>query len=393
MAFFNRPGRDRAANASTRPTILVVTDDNAAYETVETVFSSLSAFEVKRSSVGAFVNEKLLDVDLYEIAIVDVGDGSWLAKTEFLSARDRVRGLPIIFFSDPLSSEVMRQLIRLDGVDWLQKPVVKRSLIETVLAYTKKVKAAGGQVHAVVSTGGGSGGTTVAVTMAHQYALRRNKIGNSVALFDMDFSKASCGAYLNMPNEYNLDTVIDQPERVDVEFVDLINKRHASGMSVFSFYRPEIGILNQGRDLVLRMLDVVAFQHDQTVVDLPFYETTWKDNVLSSVNSVYIVTTTTVPGLEMAKLAFQRAARLRKSTEGIQILVNHHKRQFFGSEPGRKQVEKIFGSTKVAFLPSEPDVMTEAVNRGVLPSEVNGRTNFGAAVASIIKSSRTLAAV
>ena len=393
MAFFNRPGRDRAANASTRPTILVVTDDNSAFETVESVFSSLSAFDIKRSSVSAFVNDKTLDADNFEIAIVDVGDGSWLTKKEFLAARDRARSMPIIFFSEALSSELMRLLIRLDGVDWLQKPVVKRSLIETVLAYTKKLKAAGGQVHAVVSTGGGCGGTTVAVTMAHQIALRRKKIGNSVALFDLDFSKASCGAYLNMPNEYNLDTVIDQPERVDVEFVNLINKRHASGLSVFSFYRPEIGILNQGRDLVLRMLDVVAFQHDQTVVDLPFYETTWKDTVLSSVNTVYIVTTTTVPGLEMAKIAYQRAARLRKSTDGIQILVNHHKRQFFGNEPGRKQVEKIFGATKVGFLPSEPDVMTEAVNRGVLPSEVNGRSSFGSSIASIIKASRIAAAV
>ncbi len=389
MAFFNKPGRDKAANASARPTILVVTDDNAAFDTVDAVFSSLSAFDVVRTSMGAFVADKTFDSDNYEIAIVDVGDGSWLDKAEFLTARDRARGTPIIFLSEPLASERMRQLIRLDGVDWLQKPVVKRSLIETILAYTKKVKAAGGQVHAVVSTGGGCGGTSVAITMAHQYALRRKKIGNAVALFDLDFSKASCGAYLNMPNEYNLDSVLDQPDRVDVEFVDLINKRHSSGMSLFSFYRPEIGILNQGRDLVLRMLDVVAFQHDQTVVDLPFYETTWKDNVLSSVNTVYIVTTTTVPGLEMAKLAYQRAVRLRKSTDGIQILVNHHKRQFFGNEPGRKQVEKIFGATKVEFLPEEPDVMTEAVNRGVLPSEVNASSRFGSTIAAIIKAAKS----
>ncbi len=389
MAFFNKPGRDKAANASTRPTILVVTEDNAAFDTVGAVFSSLSAFDVVRTSMGAFIADKTFDGDDYEIAIVDVGDGSWLDKADFLAARDRARGTPIIFLSNPLASERMRQLIRLEGADWLQKPVVKRSLIETILAYTKKVKAAGGQVHAVVSTGGGCGGTSVAITMAHQYALRRKKIGNAVALFDLDFSKASCSAYLNMPNEYNLDTVLDHPDRVDVEFVDLINKRHASGMSLFSFYRPEIGILNQGRDLVLRMLDVVAFQHDQTVVDVPFYETTWKDNVLSSVNTVYIVTTTTVPGLEMAKLSYQRAARLRKSTDGIQILVNHHKRQFFGNEPGRKQVEKIFGAAKVEFLPDEPDVMTEAVNRGVLPSEVNAGSRFGSTIAAIIKASKS----
>ena len=392
MSFFRKSVPETAIPASpARPTILVVSDDLEILDMVHSIFASLVGMDVEGISMAQFCDRKKFNIDAYELAVIDVATGECLSRPDFLAARERVRGLACMFISAELGGEQMRQLIKLDGIDWLKKPLAKREFIETVLAYAKKVKGTGGQVQAVLSSGGGSGGTSVAVSMAYNHAMRRKRIGNGVALFDLDFSKASCGAYLNLPNEYNFDTVLDQPERVDIEFVELITKRHASGMAIYSFYKPEIGIVNQGRDIVLRMLDVVAYQNDQTVIDLPFYETAWKDSVIQSVNSLQIVTTSTVPSLEMAKLNYVRVTKLRNSTDNVTILVNRHKRALFGTEPGRAQVEKIFGATPVEFLPEEHDVMVEAVNRGVLPVEVNGSSRFNAAISSIVKNAKAKA--
>ena len=91
----------------------------------------------------------------------------------------------------------------------------------------------------------------------------------SVALFDLDFSTGACGHYLNLLNEYDLQPVIANPSRVDMEFIDIVKKKHERGFSLLSFKQPSVMLSPKGGELVLRMLDVVSFQNNHTVIDIP----------------------------------------------------------------------------------------------------------------------------
>lgn len=374
-----------------RSRILICSHDAEALRVMSAVFSSLAAYDTEIESIDQLTSRETFDPEAFDLAIIDVGDGSVLDNDRFRQARERVGKTPVIFISEALGNERMRQLIKLDGIDWLPKPIQSRTLIDTVNSQTQKIKAGGNMVHAVLSCGGGAGGTSVAIMLSHYLARARRRVRPTAALFDLDFSTAASGAYLNIENSYDIEAVIDNPERVDLEFIDIIKKKHDSGFSLFSFDCPDVVLSPRGTELVLRMLDVVAFQHDHTVLDIPAYETSWKERVIGAVNSAIIVTSLSVPALQHAKDTFKRVVQIRGDQKDVSIVINKSRGKFFGSGISKKDIKKVFGEMPVSVLPEEHSVMLEALNRGVLPVEVNSRSRFCANIAKLAEKVRVTA--
>lgn len=277
----------------------------------------------------------------------------------------------------------MRILVKLDGVDWLQKPFQSREFIDCINAQTKRLRSTGNLVHAVISGGGGAGGTSVAITLAHSLRRQRGKKKPAVALFDLDFSTAAVGAYLNIENSYDLKQVLHNPERVDLEFIDIITKKHESGISVYSFESPEILASPRVGELALRMLDVVTFQNDHTVVDIPSRENSFSDQILSSINSAFIVTNMTIPSIQRAKNIYKRVVSTSGLRDEVTIVINKSRNGLFTAGISKSDARKVFGDIPVVILPEEHSVLTEALDRGVLPSEVNSRSKFCSAIAAM----------
>jgi pilus assembly protein CpaE len=275
---------------------------------------------------------------------------------------------------------MLRLLFRLNGDDWLKKPLERRSLIDMISTHAPSAGASDSRVHAVVSAVGGAGASVIASSLAHMLAQPTKKSAPRVNLFDLDFSSGSLGYYLNLVNDYDLKPVIANPSRVDLEFIDLVRKRHSGGFSLLSFKQPSVLLTPRGAELVLRMLDVAAFESDHTVLDIPYYHTPWKDDVLGSVNSIYIVTEMTIPALHQAKGLFLDLVRLRGNSDSIFIVINKYRSKLFSLGVRRQQVDTIFKETRAHLIAYDWDTLSEAVNRGVLPVEVNARSRFCSAV-------------
>ena len=358
-----------------RSTILVCSSDSALIERVDSLFSQLASYEYEAQPLEKLLREKKFDTDAYDLVLIDVSDGEILDNPDFVAARNLLREIPVIFVSEALSNERMRQLVKLDGNDWLAKPVERRALIDSIGAQFQKLKSGKKKVHAVLSCGGGAGGTTFAIMMAYFLSRARKRTRPKVALFDLDFTTAAVAAYLNIENSFDLQSIINRPERVDLEFVDIIHKRQEKGFSVFSFESPEIVTNPRGVELVLRMLDVISFQYDHTILDMPVHETGWKWQVLSSVDTVTLVSNPTVPALQFAKNTYNRLAEVR-GKETISVVINRSQTGLFATGIGRKEIGQIFGDLNVVIVPEDRKVLTEAQNRGVLPYDVSSGSAF-----------------
>jgi pilus assembly protein CpaE len=359
-----------------RSHILICSQDRDAVRTIDNTISSLAAFDTTVMPLDALLQNKPIDIDNFDAVIIDIGNGAVLDNPRLAEARGRFGKVPVIFVSDELAPERMRRLIRLDGADWLPKPLQPRLLIDTVTTITQRLKANANNVHAVMSCGGGAGATSVAIMLAYHLSRARKRGQPTVALFDLDFSQASISAYLNAESGYDLTDVLGKPERIDLEFIDLIKRKHQSGFSLFSFISPALMTSPNAAELVLRILDIATFQHDHTVVDLASCETLWNDNVLGAVNSAVIVTTNSIPALSRAKETLRRVAEIRGSEKNISLVINKVRAGLFSSGINQKDMQRIFGNTPVTILPDEADVMTDALNRGILPLEANPRSKF-----------------
>ncbi|MCO0638182.1 hypothetical protein M8745_19800, partial [Lutimaribacter sp. EGI FJ00014] len=194
--------------------------------------------------------------------VVDVGDGAVLEGGAVTELRRRFAETPLILVSELLSDQRMRLLFRLNGNDWLKKPLERKAFLESISSHIQLAFSGDNRVHAVVAAVGGAGATSIAISLADGLTRAKRRQERTVALFDLDFSTGACGHYLNTLNDYDLKPVIANPSRVDLEFIDIIKKKHESGFSLLSFRQPGVILSSTGSELVLRMLDVVSFQNN-----------------------------------------------------------------------------------------------------------------------------------
>lgn len=293
--------------------------------------------------------------------------------------------LPLIVISPQLSPEETRRLFRLDIHDWLPKPLQAGDLIDSIQKVMRSRQVGSNRVHAVVSAVGGAGATTLALSMADLAATHFVRKQGSVALFDLDFSLGNCGYAINMVNDFNLGSVAATPRRVDSEFMKVIQKKHPNGVFLYSFKRPELNTELNGYELVLRMLDAVSAEHDHTFLDIPYYETEWKEDVFSAVNSFSLVCELNLPAIKHSLDQIARIRALRGGDVPVHVLINKHESSLFGERIGKRRLRELFEDTPFHFVPVASAQLGQALDRGVLPSEVSKRSRFLKALTKYMK--------
>lgn len=354
--------------------ILVVSSDIASASIVDELASLSSNYKATRVSIDKIAGHQPKQPP--ELIVADLNELTDKQISILESLRKQFKDTPVIVVSEGLDDGQIRQLFHLRIEDWLKRPIDKRQFHNALLTALQSNRGRLGQAHAVLSAAGGVGTTTIATSMAEILAGRHRSSGKSVALFDLDFSTGNCGYVLNCSSSYNLETVINQPSRVDAEFIDIIKTPHEAGFNIFSFKRPEVVIAPTGAELVLRMLDAVTLSHDYTVLDIPYYNTTWRDEVIQAVNTITVVSYLSLPVIKHTRELTRAIGKLTPSSPSTRVVFNKKRSSLFGQSIKSKSIKELFTRVSMTEFPDDQATIEEAANRGVLPSEVNKRSKF-----------------
>ncbi|WP_373049982.1 AAA family ATPase [Thalassovita aquimarina] len=302
---------------------------------------------------------------------------------------NKIRGLapemPLIVTTPPLSPQETRILFKFNVLDWLPSPVGGDELMDSIFKGVRARKTHDNRVHAVVSTVGGAGATTMAVSMADLAATKLFSKKGTVALFDLDFSTGNCGFVVNMVSNFNLANVVATPRRVDGEFIRVIRQQHEHGFYLYSFKRPELNTDLNGYELVLRMLDAVSAEHEQVFLDIPYYETEWKDDVLAAVNTLTLVTELNLPAIKHTLELVERIKRLRGDDFPVQVVFNKWESRMFGQRIGTRRLKELFGDTPLHYVPQAGNLIGESIDRGVPPSDISAHSKYLRALQNYMK--------
>jgi pilus assembly protein CpaE len=289
--------------------------------------------------------------------------------------------LPLIVISNALVPSQVRNMLRLAVQDWLVKPLARADLVDTLMRDFHRKSRTVSRVHAVVSAVAGAGATTVALSLADVIARTLDDPQESVALVDLDFSLGACGYLLNMPNGFLLDSVIMDPRRIDVELIKLIQQRHSRGFYVYSFANRDLVTHVNFYELVMRFLEDISAQHEHTIIDIPYHETEWRRDVLTAVDSITIVAEMNLPAIKHALDLVKTISGLKRTSGTVRVLLNKDQTSLFnGHRIDPATLKDLFGSTPFDFLPNDTAVITEAMDRGLLPAEVSASSRFVHAV-------------
>jgi len=112
------------------------------------------------------------------------------------------------------------------------------------------------------------------------------------------------------------------------------------------------------------------------VIDLPRHDTPYSETTLKGSDQIFLVTLLTIPAIKYARDAYLRIREARGSGDNIHLIINKNRTRLFSSGISRKEVEKVFKGSTINFLPEDNDLMAEALNRGILPQDVNKRSRL-----------------
>ncbi|RUW85683.1 AAA family ATPase [Mesorhizobium sp. M1E.F.Ca.ET.063.01.1.1] len=342
---------------------------------VTTRLDALAIYDVKVSEAVEFLKGPPVDARP-GIIILDLGSGDLLGQPGVVEARSKWASVPLIAISDELTSEQTRVLVRMNASDWLHKPLDAKELLNAVTFHDTGNQGTKSRIITFIAASGGAGATTLAIAAAEHLASKSAERAASTCLVDLDFQSANCGAYLNQFNQFDLAGIIGQPDRLDVELMDVIKLSRPSGLTLYSFERPQLPFEPHGADFVFRLLDLVAYRFDDIVIDLPNIETPWHDSVLRTSDEIFIVFELNVASLRQGKRLYKKIRELRGNSVSITLVANKHKRKWFGNHFSRSELEKIFKAPHIKSLTLDNALLTDALNRAILPSEVDARARF-----------------
>ncbi|MDU8913276.1 hypothetical protein [Aestuariicoccus sp. MJ-SS9] len=371
-------------NTSPLSRILLVNSSSSKAADLENTIDKKPGFIITKISPSEIAEEPSAGTaDLILVNIDHLGEDELLIFPEI---RARAPETPLILLSEDLPPESMRQLFKFNVQDWLQKPFSDQEILDSIRSAVRVTRVTTNKVHAVISCVGGAGATTVAINMADIAANKLSRKSPDVALIDLDFSTGNCGYVLNMVSTFNLGTVASAPRRIDAEFISVIQQKHEGKFFLYSFKRPEVNTEINGYELVLRLLDAVTAEHGTTFLDIPYYATEWRDDVLSAVNSCTLVTELNLPAIKHTLDLIEHLRSLRGANFPIQVFFNKHKSSLFGSRVPKRKLKELFPDTPFGYLPLDESLIGEAVDRGVLPSSISGRAKFLKVLTKYMKS-------
>lgn len=356
-------------------TVLVVDTGQPDCDQIEAMLTRMGDYRPERATLDQVMKHQLAispDVVVLDLGIPDLDQLDVLVEI-----RRKYGDVPVIIVSEALDDAQMRKLLKLKIHDWQRKPLAYSDFQISLNSSIRNTKQQNNRVHAVISAIGGAGGTTVAISMADIIARKLAKARASIGLFDLDFSSGSCGIMLNLPTNLNLDSVIGNPSRIDAEFVSLIQQAHPNGFDLYSFKRRDFVTHMNGYEVVLRLLDTVTMDHLHTILDIPYYEVDWAQDVLSAVNTVTIVTEMNIPAIRQALDMLKVVKELPGGQKTVTVLLNKRDTGLFKtSRISNSKLKELFGATPYHFLPRDIELFSEALDRGLVPSDVKSKTSF-----------------
>jgi pilus assembly protein CpaE len=340
-------------------------------------------------ATGAFADiVRKLDTEGATVAIVDVDPASEADFNALNALTQRLGGAPPVIVAIPaFDVTVARQLLQMRVADFVVKPVAPLDLVRACARAAQSATSSGttdAQIYTFLPAAGGVGLTTLAIETAMLLLKGENGQKTNTCLVDLDFQHGSCCDYLDLEPRLDLDEIEPRPERLDRQLLEVMLSEHPSGLKVIAAPCRPAEMRSFDFEVVTRLLDLVAANFDNVVIDVPRTWFAWTDSVLIGSNRLFLVTEMTVPGLKHARhLANVIHERLPDGPK-LEVIVNRFEQRLFGPGLRRADIEQALGDALACTIPNNFRLVSEAIDRGVPLNEVKAGNSIATSLTKLI---------
>jgi pilus assembly protein CpaE len=292
------------------------------------------------------------------------------------------RGCVVVAVGDTNDVSLFRDLTAIGIADYLVKPFRHGALIEafergaatkvreatlaranaTMAAAASGATSAQGEkprVISVIGSRGGTGATTISISIA---ALIAQRLSKEVLLVDLDLHFGSLMLALDLEASDALSEALMQPDRIDNFFIDQAVQKKGDHLRVLAAEEPPQAALNYHPGAIDRLLDELQKRFGWIVVDLPRADTAVQRHVLQVSTDLVILCDMSLPGV-------RDAMRLQQVVQEFNSEAKVHIASSGSSDPRRAPVkvadlERSLKRRVDVQIPHDDKSAAAAVNSG-----------------------------
>jgi pilus assembly protein CpaE len=254
------------------------------------------------------------------IVIVDLDDDATSAIRAIGDICSRNPTVIVIAYSSNNNSSLMRLAMQAGARDFLIEPLTPAVVAEVFVnasAYRANSKKPPGKVLVFLPAKGGVGVTTIATNFA--LALTRES-GSKVVVVDLDFELGEVALGLGMVTGFSVVDALQNPDRLDREFLSTFLLKHSSGLAVLGapeaynyFHAPPGG--------AVRLFQILREEFDYVVVDSGTCHSYIQEAVIEIAATLYLVTEITFPALRNTHRIFSFLSK-KDSVGATEVIIN-----------------------------------------------------------------------
>lgn len=297
----------------------------------------------------------------------------------------------IIATSKTSTIDGVRRLMRLGVSDFLPQPINREDLLSALQHAARRVRQSrpsdSGKVVTFLHAGGGAGATTLAVNFAS--CIRDDDDNSRVCILDFDVQFGQVAINLDLKGSHGLLDLLENPDRLDVMFLESIMTHHKSGIDVLVAPDVLVALDAIEPELVVRVIGVATEIYDYVVVDMPLALTPWSQSVLGRSDVAVMVGQLTVPGIrQLRRLAGILASDGVGDVSTVVVL-----NRFLGgwkTSIRPKEAEKVLGRPIDYLIANDFKTASACVDQGVPLSVIKKRSPIAKNIFDMTKGILTL---
>lgn len=294
------------------------------------------------------------------------------AETETILNNIKLHASQLLITSADYSTDTIIWALRAGAKEFLPKPVIKKDLKQALYSFLTSTEAANNsKIISIYSNKGGIGKTTVAINLASELA---KVTGEKVALVDLNLQLGDVSTFLN------LNPVID----VNYVIKKLLNKDEAILIQALEKYKNSMlyvlsapCYINQSESIsptaIDELFNALRKNFPYIVVDMSANIDANTLKILDASDFIMFTTIINLPAIRNAQRCLNLFNSRNYPPDKIKILIN---RYMDNDEIKIEDIENTLGSNIYWKLPNNYFTIMEAINKGVVISEVNTSSNI-----------------
>ena len=345
---------------------MVGADDDRTWATLAAFVQTLGLNPAASPSLAALRDDKrLANASRYLVLLPGTASTPLNLVEAAAFAKEAGSQAFVVCLADVVAPDDYKRLVRTGAAEWITWRDYQDELRDIVTRLSTDV--APGRAATVLSflpSKGGVGNTTLVIEVATHLSTRRKRGGFRVAILDLNLQGGTVADALDVEPRFNVTEIMDRPERLDEQLIDVFTSRYSKGLDIFASPVSRIGLNTIRPEVIFTVIDSIASRYDILLFDLPSYWSSWTDALLQGSDAVVVSGGDSVPALRRLAATLDHVEGLAVPEAKLAAVVNAVETDLLGRVGRRGVIEKTLAKRRVFFVRRDGASAAKALDVG-----------------------------